>query len=368
MASDNIIWEFFNTLKKDSLSIIYLGDFNDRDTDTIISLSEYNIEGKNELKKLKKKISFLIAESFQNVVRHGSEDFNFVSQDAHKSSVFYTRNTDDAVYIISANCIENNKIATISQMLNQLNSLDGDALKKLYLEVLNNTGFSEKGGAGLGLIEIARKSGQKLEYFFEKIDEKYSMFYLQIRMKSSIEDTVKSYLPVDSAVAFRSLLVSNNVVLVYKGDFSRESILPILTVIENNMKALPPEQVKKGKSFMVLVELLQNISKHGKSKDDITEGILVISLVDGQIMISAGNWIENQKIIPLTTHIDTINRSDTDTIKGMYRTKIALENTDNKDSIGIGLINIARYSGSSIKYLLRKYNEATSFITISVTL
>jgi len=38
--------------------------------------------------------------------------------------------------------------------------------------------LSEKGGAGLGFIDIARKTGQKLVYSFLKIDEEKSFFVL----------------------------------------------------------------------------------------------------------------------------------------------------------------------------------------------
>ena len=39
---------------------------------------------------------------------------------------------------------------------------------------------AEKGGGGLGMIDIARKSGQKLNYHFTEIDETFSFFNLNI--------------------------------------------------------------------------------------------------------------------------------------------------------------------------------------------
>jgi hypothetical protein len=38
--------------------------------------------------------------------------------------------------------------------------------------------LSEKGGAGLGFIDIARKTGNKLEFHFLPIDEESSFFLL----------------------------------------------------------------------------------------------------------------------------------------------------------------------------------------------
>jgi len=55
---------------------------------------------------------------------------------------------------------------------------DPAALKQYYMEHLENNQLSEKGGAGLGFITIAMKSGNKLKVSFEKIDENYSLFLL----------------------------------------------------------------------------------------------------------------------------------------------------------------------------------------------
>ena len=57
-----------------------------------------------------------------------------------------------------------------------------EQLKEYYKEVLSEGGFSDKGGGGLGMIDIARKSGQKLNYHFTEIDETFSFFNLNIKI------------------------------------------------------------------------------------------------------------------------------------------------------------------------------------------
>ena len=42
--------------------------------------------------------------------------------------------------------------------------------------------MSEKGGGGLGMIDIARKSGQKLDYEFLPIDDVFAFFTLTIKI------------------------------------------------------------------------------------------------------------------------------------------------------------------------------------------
>ena len=52
-------------------------------------------------------------------------------------------------------------------------------LKQLYKEIIKGTEISDKGGAGLGFVDMARKSGNGLEYSFEKLDSEYSFFSLK---------------------------------------------------------------------------------------------------------------------------------------------------------------------------------------------
>jgi hypothetical protein len=84
--------------------------------------------------------------------------------------------------ITSGNVIYNDRIESVRSKLEQINSLDKEGLKDLYKNTLSSTELSEKGGAGLGFIDMARKSGQKLEYDFYKMNDQISFFALQSKI------------------------------------------------------------------------------------------------------------------------------------------------------------------------------------------
>ena len=69
----NTTYWFFERIKEDNLCLLYSGNFSDDITNKLIELSEYNINNINALSKMKKKASFLMAECFQNIVRHGEK-------------------------------------------------------------------------------------------------------------------------------------------------------------------------------------------------------------------------------------------------------------------------------------------------------
>lgn len=73
------------------------------------------------------------------------------------------------------------EVAFLQDKLDLINSLSKEELKDFYKQVLNEGTMSVKGTAGLGMIDIARKSGQKLEYCFNPIND--GLTFLAFRLK-----------------------------------------------------------------------------------------------------------------------------------------------------------------------------------------
>ena len=93
--------------------------------------------------------------------------------------------------------------------------MDQNQLKQLYKDIRENTELSEKGGAGLGLIEMARKTGNKLDFEFKKANDELSFFYLQLRYDSPPEDIIQD-LPIAVSKDFHDIMKQNNTYLTYK--------------------------------------------------------------------------------------------------------------------------------------------------------
>jgi hypothetical protein len=56
-------------------------------------------------------------------------------------------------------------------------------LKKQYMDVLSNGELSAKGGAGLGFLTIALKSGNNMDFEFLDLNKEYSLFSLQSKVQ-----------------------------------------------------------------------------------------------------------------------------------------------------------------------------------------
>ncbi|MFW5886382.1 MAG: SiaB family protein kinase [Bacteroidota bacterium] len=267
------IHQFFKTLNKDNQGFVFRGNFDNDIIEKIIDLSVNNTS-EGAFLKLSNRLSFLMAECFQNVVRHGIIENE--EPDIIPKSFFITRDIDSSFYIFSANPIENDNSDLLKFKLENLNKLNPDELKILYRQILTNDTMSEKGGAGLGLIEMARKSKQKLEFDFEIINDVYSYFYLQIKIKDNENAPPGDYLEIGSSMQMKNILEDNNILLAFKGNFSQTTIFPILKMIDNDLQHQMIQYRRRKKTYHLLVEVLQNISRHGEIVKDKREAIFII--------------------------------------------------------------------------------------------
>ena len=156
---NNLAFNLFESIQGSTMEYTYRGSFTTKITDTILSLTESNLQNDNVEKKIRKRVFFIIVEGLQNVTRHQSSDES--DELAGYPGLFVVQYKPDGYYITTGNLIKTTHQNTIKEQIDKINDLDKNELKKYSLEVLDEGEYSDKGGAGLGLIEIARKSGCK---------------------------------------------------------------------------------------------------------------------------------------------------------------------------------------------------------------
>ena len=160
------------------LILAYDGVLN---SDTISKLEndlEAKILEKKFPKQIIKKIFFICVESLQNQLIHGCKDTN-----GAQHNFFLLANSSKEITIIAANLITNDSIEDVKNQIEKINSFTNPAdLKLYYLEHLENNDLSDKGGAGLGFITIAMKSGNKLMLTIEPINNQYALFLLEVKI------------------------------------------------------------------------------------------------------------------------------------------------------------------------------------------
>ncbi|PRY96000.1 SiaB family protein kinase [Marinilabilia salmonicolor] len=136
---------------------------------------------RKERLQTRKKVYNVFVECLQNLYHHvdappaglsagGSPNFGIVCL-VHDGSFFR---------VTTGNFILRSKVNFIKDRIEQLNSLSDEEVRMLYRDILGNEALSEKGGGGLGMLDIVRKTGNKLEYFLYPYDGEHIFFSLDV--------------------------------------------------------------------------------------------------------------------------------------------------------------------------------------------
>lgn len=132
---------------------------------------------------VKKKVYAAMVESLENVYKHQDvirHNNNFLPK-------FSLLLDNRHIRISASNSILNQKIDDLKQRIDKVNQLDKKGLKEFYREIILSGNVTQKGGAGLGIVNIAKVSENKLDYSFERIDPEYSYFTLNIAISHNTQ-------------------------------------------------------------------------------------------------------------------------------------------------------------------------------------
>jgi ferredoxin-fold anticodon binding domain-containing protein len=179
----NFVVKFHKMMLDKKITLIYEGEVTQEITKAFTSMTEKNLDKVEEDGKIKKKVYHVMVECLQNISKHADDDAQTASDSLEeglaKTGIFLIGNDQSQYFITSGNGISNENIPALKGLIDNINSLNQDELKQLHKEKMRETAISDKGGAGLGFIDIARKTGNPLEYHFEPIDENNSFFLLK---------------------------------------------------------------------------------------------------------------------------------------------------------------------------------------------
>lgn len=169
------------SMTTNNVILIYGGHFTEETATSILTMTERNLESSGEEPTIRKRIFNVMVEAIQNLVKHNDE-IEVPEKGRQHVAIFLIGHEQDRYAIISGNPVRQENVAALNSSLEKINNLDNDGLKELYKEIIQNSSFSDKGGAGLGLVAMARKSGQKLEWTFVALDDEYFLFFLKVNI------------------------------------------------------------------------------------------------------------------------------------------------------------------------------------------
>jgi hypothetical protein len=346
---------------------VYRGVVTSENSVSLLTLLEKELE-KSEFGFLgRKRLFMFVLESLQNISRHAS-----MKRYADMSLVVFSR-LSEGYTVTTANIIPDPQVYDLRKRLIEINHLDADEVRNVYRQMLKNAEFSVKGGAGLGLIEMAKKTGNKLDFDFLKFDDDYSYFILSKTVTSEGSDKRKRQdekrYTGNSIAELERLMALNNIYMIWSGHVSHDVGKEVLSFTEKKLTEDDVRVVLRKKVYSILVEILENLANYSPGIEPEKEfgmPVAILKMENKTFYLSTGNLILRDKVPELKEKLDTVNRYDKMGIKELFRESLSGQKYDSDSTGNLGLIDMARKSGNKLKYEFQAINEMYSYYTLTV--
>ena len=178
-----LINQYYSNLLEKEIIIAYDGDLTHQVMKAFAYLVEQKLVSEREKEAVTRKLFHIMVECLQNINRHAEGFYPKDCVENYPGRGALLVSQSDVLYrVITANLVRTSHAAVLKTFLDEINSLSRHELIEYYKKQLMNGDLSSKGGAGLGFIDIRRKSSRKMDYHFVEFNETYSFFLFNVTL------------------------------------------------------------------------------------------------------------------------------------------------------------------------------------------
>lgn len=181
------IHELYDELERRRVMLSFKGDLSPELITVILGLVERKLEVIEPDPKARKRVFNVVMECLQNLYHHNTHERSEQAgaqppKDPHGAVMI--AQADNGYSVLTGNFMAGTEVERLRSHLDRINALGPDDLRQLYRSKLADGTYSSAGGGGLGMIDIARRSGEKLEYGFVPYDQDNAFFSLNVNVST----------------------------------------------------------------------------------------------------------------------------------------------------------------------------------------
>ncbi len=158
----------------------YRGPLSFGTVNELLATIEKRLQQLEESVTIRKRVYNILVECLQNVAHHSATISEDLATTPHRDAEVLVTSEDSAYTIRTTNLVSDTDLKKLKAKLEEVTELTSGQLREHYEQTLVNGSFTQQGTAGLGFIDIARRSGGKLKYGFQSMGTEYSLLNLSI--------------------------------------------------------------------------------------------------------------------------------------------------------------------------------------------
>lgn len=178
-------FEYHTQLAQDDVLLSYKGPLTD------VLLAEFSHEIRRKLQeedpKVGKKVFAIFMELAQNVLYY-SKEANMFGNNRDKVGTLVIVNTGDSYQLMTGNLVYKKIVPELIEKCETINALDRDALREYKRELRNAPKSEESKGAGIGLVQVALTSGNRIEMRVKEYANEYAFYVIVVNVKIREEE------------------------------------------------------------------------------------------------------------------------------------------------------------------------------------
>lgn len=163
-----------NVMQKSGVIMAYNGVVSDELMVTLADILKSRLEGLEDTKRSRTVFSVFM-EGMQNLIWHGGTGHG-------SNGMVCISEHEREITIVCGNRIARADSHKLKEILEQLQGADKETIRQLYREGMSRSGQHEGPGAGLGLLEIARRATHPISFAFTDVDTEHVDFFLAARI------------------------------------------------------------------------------------------------------------------------------------------------------------------------------------------
>lgn len=176
------LYDFYQDAKGKNVIFYYCGPVAHASIEGVAQTLRKNLKYEEAGNLTSQSVFSVFIEQMQNILNYSAE--RLVSPEDTDNDlrvgVVVIGHEQKGYFILCGNKVYNADIPRLTEKLESIRHMSKDELKALYKERRRMAPDADSKGAGLGLIEMARKGTEPIEYSFLPVDQEFSFFTIRV--------------------------------------------------------------------------------------------------------------------------------------------------------------------------------------------